>query len=353
MRRSLRLCMSRIALCIDFVVGVAGLTTADDRVTLIPDGAVDPVVVIGSIEDYTGEELLIQRPGTTVADRYPASNIVSVQTWRSAIHVQGIAEFNADETAAAEQSLLKSLQDEPRDWMKREILSQLVRCAMRRGDWGTAGTWFLQITDDDPSSRHWNIAPIQWAPQSLGDNQKTLARGWMKSSDSPAQLLAASWLLVDPIYGEAAEKKLDDLARDSNAIIAPLARAQLWRLRLGLDLNELEVQKWRQEVRRIPRSLRAGPQYLVGRGLLQRSEPAAAAAELLWLPMVYQDNEDLSARALVDAAGAFEKTGRTREAITLYDRVIEQYGWSPWANAARNARSVLSSPADSGENPAR
>lgn len=278
---------------------------------------------------------------------------MSVQTWRSTIHEQGIAEFNAGDHPTAEQSLLKSLPDEPRKWMQREILSQLVRCAMRRGDWGTAGTWFLQITDDDPSSRHWNIAPIQWAPQSLGENQKTLARGWMKSSDSPSQLLAASWLLIDPIYGEAAEKKLDDLARDSNGIIAPLARAQLWRLRLGLELNELEVQKWRQEVRRLPRPLRAGPQYLVGRGLLQRSEPAAASAELLWLPMVYQDNEDLSARALVDAAGALEKTGRTREAVTLYDRAIEQYAWSPWANAARNARSVLSSPAGSGENPQR
>lgn len=103
----------------------------------------------------------------------------------------------------------------------------------------------------------------------------------------------------------------------------------------------------------MPRSLRAGPQYLVGRGLLQRSEPAAAAAELLWLPMVYNDHEDLSARALVDAAGALEQTGQVNAALTLYDSVITQYAWSPWANEARQARSVLSSPVDSSDNPVR
>lgn len=330
----------------------AGLI-AEDRVTLTPEGAVDPVILIGSVEEYTGQELLLKRPGLDTPDRYPANSIQSVQTWRSAIHEQGIAELLAGTNPQAEQSLLKALSEEPRDWMKREILSLLVRCAIRRGDWSSAATRFLQISNEDAKTPHWNIAPIQWAPQTMGGETKTLARSWLKETDSPARLLAASWLLLDPVYGEAAEKQLDDLARDPNSCISNLARPQLWRVRLGLELSEMEVQKWRMEVRRLPRSLRAGPQYLIGRGLLQRREPGAAAAEFLWLPQVYNDNEDLSARALVDAAGALEKTGQTEAAMTLYDSAISKYPWSSGANEARHARSVLSSPDDSSENPGR
>jgi hypothetical protein len=336
-----------------FVACLGGTLCAEDRVTLIPAGAVDPVILIGSIEDYTGLELVLLRPGVASSDRYPANTIQSVQTWRSPMHEQGISELDAGTTSLAEQSLLQALKDEPRDWVKREILALLVRCAIRRHDWGTAGTRFLQITKQDAATPHWNIAPIQWAPQSLGDNPKTMARAWLNGTDPSSRLLAASWLLLDPVSGETAHQKLDDLARDPNRIINSYARSQLWRLRLGLELSELEVEKWRKEVRRMPRSFRAGPQYLVGRGLLQRSEPGAAAAELLWLPMVYHENEDLSARALVDAAGALEQTGQTQAALTLYDSVVARYGWSPWASEARHARSVLSSPADSSENPPR
>ena len=330
---------------ITFLIGwlCVGLVIADDRVTLIPEGAVDPVVLIGTIEDYTGEVLILRRADQRVGDRYPASAIQSVQTWRSAIHEQGISEFDSGENAPAEQSLLQALKEEPRDWVKREILSQLVRSAIRRGDWGTAGARFLQITDQDSTTPHWNVAPIHWAPQSMGDSQKSLARTWIKETESPQRLLAASWLLIDPVYGETAEKQLDDLARDSNRIVNTLARAQLWRLRL-------EVQKWQREARRMPRALRAGPQYLIGRGLLQRNEPRSAAAELLWLSTVYTDNEELSARAIVEAAGALEKSGQTEDALTLYNTAIQRFKWSSWANEAHAARSVLSSPANSREN---
>jgi hypothetical protein len=320
---------------------------------MIPDGAVDPVIVIGTVEDFTGDVLIVRRAGQPVADRYPATTIQSIQTWRSAIYEQGLKEFETGANAEAELSFQKALKDEPRDWIRREILAQLIRCAIRRGDWGLAGANFLKITREDSTTQFWNVAPLHWAPQSMGDSQRTLARTWIKESDSPTRMLAASWLLLDSVYGELAQKQMDDLARDSNHIIASLARAQLWRLRLGQEISELEIQKWQREVRRFPKSLRAGPQYLVGKGLNQRSEPRAAAAEWLWLSTVYTDHEELSARALVEAAGALEKLDQPQEAITLYSSVIERFAWSSWANEAHAARSVLSSPADSGENAKR
>ena len=333
--------------------GLVSVAESQDRVMILPDGAVDPVVVVGLVEDFTGEELLVKRMGQTVPDRYPASNVQMVQTWRSPIHEQGLKEFEAGENAQAELSLQKALQDEPRDWMKREILAQLIRCAIRRGDWSLAGSLFLKITREDPTTQFWNVAPLQWAPQSMGDSQKTLARTWIKEADSPTRLLAASWLLLDPVYGETAQKQMDDLARDANRIIAPLARSQQWRMRLGQEISELEIQKWQRDVRRLPRSLRAGPQYLVARGQLQRNEQRAAVAELLWLSTAYTDHEELTARALVEAASVLGKSGQTGDAMTLYTLIIEKYAWSPWFSEAHAARSVLSSPADSGENTKR
>ncbi len=343
----LRLCSQSLL----WLVWLIPLVSAEDRVTFTPAGALDPVVLIGTVEDYNGEELLLQRDGAPVSDRYPSRQVHAVQTWRSAIYDQGITEFQAGQTPQAELSLQQAVREEPRDWMKREILTHLVRCALRRGDWGTAGTRFLQITNQDATSRHWNVAPLMWAPQSLGESQKALARSWIRLPDSPSRLLAASGLLLDPVYGEAAAKTLDDLARDTNRMVSALARAQLWRLRLGLEISEIEVQKWRTEVRRLPRNLRAGPQYLVGRSLLQRHEPRSAAAEFLWLPLVYNDHEELSARALVDAAQALEQTGQERESLVLYELVRARFPWSPWANEARKSRSDLSSPTDSSENP--
>lgn len=339
-----------IALCWS---GLASAVQSQDRVTIIPDGAVDPIVVIGQVEDFTGEALLIKRMGQTKVDRYSASNVQGVDTWRSPLHEQGLKEFETGVNAKAELSLQKALQDEPRDWMKREILAELIRCAIRRADWGLAGVTFLKITREDPTTQFWNVAPLQWAPQSLGDSQKTLARNWIKETDSATRLLAASWLLLDPVYGETAQQQMDDLARDANRIIAPLARAQQWRLRLGPEISELEIQKWQRDVRRLPRNLRAGPQYLVGRGLVQRNEPRAAAAELLWLSTVYTDHEELTARALVEAASILEKSGQASDAMTLYTLIIEKYPWSAWSSEAHAARSVLSSPADSEENAQR
>lgn len=326
-------------------------SAAEDRVTLIPEGGTDPVVLIGTVENYTGAELVIQRAGVPSADHFPSGRILSVQTWHTAAHDQGLSELAQGKTLLAEQTLLKALRDDRRDWVQREIIAALTSCALRRGDWGTAGTRFLQITAHDGRSPHWSVAPLIWAPQALGDADKTLARNWMQQADSPSRLVAASWLLLDPVYGDAAKKKLDDVARDSNSIAASFARAQLWRVRLGPELSGIELEKWRQEIRRLPRPLRAGPQYLLGRGLLQRQDHTAAVGELMWLPMVYRENEELTARALSDAGNALAKLGKTREALTVYDELISKYPWSPWVNEAREARSVLSHSTDSSDNP--
>ncbi|RLS58979.1 MAG: hypothetical protein DWH91_01225 [Planctomycetota bacterium] len=323
---------------------------ADDRVTLIPEGAVDPVVIVGTVENYTGESLIIRRNGVP-NDRYPASSVVSVETLRMPKHDQGLELFQAGEIAMAEATLQAGLREEPREWVQREVLAELVRCAIRQGNLDAAGTYFQRITKDDPTTRHWKVAPLTWAPQAMAEGQRALARSWFDSPASSERLMAASWLLLDTVYGHTAETKLKDLSRDTNRVVSALARCQLWRLQMGTPLDEVELARWRRDVRKLPQELRAGPHYLVGKALMQRREPTLAAAEFLWLPMVYREPEDLAARALLDASRALESVGQTVDAIALLDRLDRNYRWSASAAEGRQARSVLSSEGNSDKNP--
>jgi len=323
---------------------------AEDRATLIPEGGTDPVIIIGTVEDFSGSELVIRRKGSDGSDHFTADRVLTVQTWHTTAHDQGAKELREGKTALAEQTLLKAVRDETRDWVQRDILALLVQCVLRRADWGTAGSRFLEIARHDPLTRHWSVAPLVWAPQTFSEADKDLARGWLSATGLPERLLGASWLLFDPELGDSAEKKFLELTRESNSVVSSLARSQLWRLRMVPDLSDVEVAKWRSEVRRLPRSIRSGPQYLLGRGLMTRREYAAAASELLWIPTVYHENEVLSARSLSDAGLSLTKTGKVREALVAYDELISRFPWSPWASEARDARSVLSHSNGSGEN---
>jgi hypothetical protein len=112
-----------------------------------------------------------------------------------------------------------------------------------------------------------------------------------------------------PIWRSAA---LDDLARAPDSHLQSLAQSQLWRLRLSAgDVSASELQMWRQQVTAMPPAIRSGPLYILGRTAANRSDMEQAAADWLWLPLVYDDDEPLAARACVDAAGALSRLGRT------------------------------------------
>jgi hypothetical protein len=81
--------------------------------------------------------------------------------------------------------------------------------------------------------------------------------------------------------------------------------------------------------------LRAGPMYLLGRAAALTSDSEQAAADWLWLPLVYHEDEHLAARACLEAADALDRLGRATEAETLHREVVERYGWSQFAAEAR------------------
>jgi tetratricopeptide (TPR) repeat protein len=262
--------------------------------------------------------------------------VLKVETYQTQAHVRGLAAFESGDLTLAENELISAANNEARTWVRQEILSWLVCCAQRRDDRLAAGKYFVRIIQSDPDTRHWSVIPLIWSAETVSRELRTEAQSWLGSSTEGVQLLGASMLLLDQQFAKSAGETLDRLTRSSDRSVQSLARAQTWRLRLvAADMTPNELLNWRERVERMPESLRGGPMYLIGRAASGRSDLEQAAADWLWLPLVYDDDEPLAARACYEAALALEQLGRLDEAVPLYDEVLQRYGWSPFAGDAR------------------
>lgn len=322
---------------------------ADDRVTVQPEEASSPVVVVGEVQEFNGRRIVIRVDSGVPVQTYPADAVLSVQTHQTQAHTRGLAAFDAGDFALAENEFITAANDEARTWVRQEILSWLVRCALRRGDRLAAGQYFVRIVQSDPETRFWSVIPLIWSAEPVGRDLQTEAQSWLASSTDGARLLGASILLLDGQQAALAQEALDKLVRSNDRAVQALARAQTWRLRIiAADMSPNELLGWRDRVERMPQALRGGPMYLIGRAASVRSDLEQAAADWLWLPLVYDDDELLSARACFEAADALDRLGRLDEAVPLYDEVMQRYGWSPFAADARQRLTQIAneSPSD-------
>lgn len=325
-----------LAIAVPMVLLTVGSAVARDRLVLQLPEKVTPLAISGDIADYTAEKIEIHLTVGNPVHTYPAAHVVSVQTVQTEAHRAGVKSFVAGEIDAAQQQFEQALQDEPRRWVRREILGWLVKVAQRKGDRATAGRRFLQITADEPAAREYALAPLVWTAVPIGSNLQQHGRLWLTGSSAAEQLMGASVLLLDQRYGATARGRLDELARGVDPRVAALARTQLWRLRISApDVTDNELASWEETIAGLPKELRAGPYYLLGRAAMQRSEYDRAAAALMWLPSVYRENEVLTAQAGIDAATALQRIGRLSEARLLLEELADDYGWSPVVGEAR------------------
>jgi hypothetical protein len=148
----------------------------------------------------------------------------------------------------------------------------------------------------------------------------------MTQQAEPARLIAASLLLDDAKYGPIAANQLKSLGTSPDRRIQQLAKAQLWRNELNsTDLSRYELDRWEERIDAMPEDLRGGPYFLLGRGFLLRQEYDKAAAAFLWLPLVYDHDQQLAARAAVAAANALVRVGEKTEAATIYREVVVRF----------------------------
>jgi tetratricopeptide (TPR) repeat protein len=319
-------------------------THGEDRVTVQRAGATGSMTITGEVEDFTARRLTLRIQDGAVRRSFPTEDVVSIETHRSEPHRQGLEALAAGRFADAESLLAAAINKDVRRWVQQDLYADLVRCALRRGDRRAAGNWFVRMIAQEPSSRHWGTAPLVWSAEEINGELREAATGWLASSDDGVRLPGASILLLDVQHSNSAQRALDDLSRSPDLPLQSLAQAQLWRLRLAAgDVSASELQVWRQGVESMPATIRAGPMYLIGRASAARSDLEQAAADWLWLPLVYDDDAGLAARACVDAADALSRLGRRDEAAGLYREAIDRFGWSPAARDAQQRLDRLSS----------
>ncbi|WP_437186585.1 hypothetical protein SH668x_003741 [Planctomicrobium sp. SH668] len=322
---------------------IASLCVAEDRVTYIPEGASGPVIIVGEVVDYTGRDLIFR--STTGSQRLASSVISGIETKYVPAHQRGLEEFQEGKTTEAIVSFQEALKVEPRQWVQREILAMLVKCFLRQDDLSSALQSFREIAISDPLTRHWGIAPLVWAPQTVSDRIRQEMIPWLKSERQVERMLGASLLLFDPTYQREAESNLALLSRDVNPVLSAYGKTQLWRLQIAKrDADPLSMESWRKEIQLMRPELRSGPQYLLSCAYEVQGDHRRSAAEGLWLPYVYPEHEVLAARAMGDAIGSLKRTGLTSEASTLQLELLNRYPWSREASQLRGALKQQPSP---------
>lgn len=325
-------------------IGQAALVLgADDVVYLKPrtDG-VRGQMLSGKIVDYTGRELKLQ--SATGRERtIPADRIEHVATTYCDEQRSGDALAAKHDFRGALEQYRRALAGsrEPREWVRRQILTQIVWCLRNLGQDDQAGEFFLVLLASDPYTRSFDCMPLAWTLDAPPAATARKARGWLDSKNPAAELLGASHLLATEARPAAVEH-LKRLLFDPDPRIAWLAQAQLWRIRAPAAPRE-QLQEWMGATEAADPALRAGAYFVLGSALVPTA-PEEAALALLKVPILYEREDRLAASALLAAGECLERTRRARQAAALYRELAESHPQAPEAReAGRRLQSLASS----------
>jgi TolA-binding protein len=311
--------------------------TANDVIHL-KQPASDAVMPVPAIIDDFNGRFIQYRVGTNVRQEQ-TSNVVGIDYDFSDGFDRAKALFDSGNYEPAEAEWKQALVAEPKSWVQREIRSWLVRTALRQDRWTDAANQFLAIAAEDPDTFHWQTAPLIWAPVTVRDSDRTTARNWLEGDRAIPRLLGASLLLKEPDpVGPAAERALTRLLEDPSKQVSGLARAQLWRNRLGKQPSDNEIANWRSHLNFLPETLRGGPQYLLATAYLQGGQFDRAAAEFLWIPLIYPQHEPTAARASFEAGVSLLRAARHDDAVKVLNETAANFSWSP---SGRDAKARL------------
>jgi len=316
------------------LAGVLRSAWSQDRVILQQPGG-SRLPLSGLVEDFTGRKLTIQVRVGDPLRHYPRDEVVEVQTSYTKPHLQGNALLAAARPSEARAEFTRALKEEDRAWVRRAILAQMVRCALWNGETREAVGLFLSIAESDPETFHFDVAPLAWSDGPTEPAVRAAAQIWIIESRAESQLIGASHLLLDAEFRDQAETVLRRLARDPNPKVQRLAQMQLWRGRSAVLATEGELLRWETAIDELPMELRGGGYFVLGQTLKRQQQPERAAALLLWIPMVYDADRFLAARACFDAAELVESFGDHNSAIRLYAEVSTRFADTPQGAVAR------------------
>jgi tetratricopeptide (TPR) repeat protein len=321
-----------------------------DKVTLLKEEDGSRTRVVCDVVDHTGEYIRYRIREEGPITIKPSSQVISIETSQTPNHIQGLEKFASGDTKEAIRLLEIALGQDGREWVRRDILAMLVKCALRQNNYTQAGERFLMIYGSDSTTHHFKSIPLLWTTSAPDPALKSVAIQWQDRNSAPAKLLAASALLFDPKYQSSVTLELQQLRSHADARVRSLAIAQLWRLELaGRKIDDTALDGWQHAIRSMPEDLHGGPYFLLGEGRRLRRHYDRAAVAYLWVPMVHDHDYQLSAQACLSAADSLVAIGQREEAITLYREVVLRYKQSSLAQDAAQALNDLTSPAAESE----
>ncbi len=326
--RRIVVCLSALSLA---MCGHCPAIIAEDIVYFAHPRARGETRVAGDVIDYKGKQLEIRVEGQVRT--LSAEQVRRIETRKQPAHVEGDKFFAAHDFSQARNAYQKARLAEPRAWVQRMLLAQLVWCDAHLGQFETAGERFLTLMGDDAETPYFDALPLAWVPRPATAALESRALAWLAAEPPVAQLLGASHLLMTR-HRTAALDKLQTLRLHKDPRLAGPANAQLWRAEIA-TASSAKVAQWQEELNKVPEPLRAGGYYVVGAALARQQQPENAALALLRVPVLYPQERNLAARCLADAAELLEGLGRADEAARLRRELVTKYAETPDAAEAK------------------
>jgi tetratricopeptide (TPR) repeat protein len=295
---------------------------AQDAVHLSTGSGGGRTKISGRVLDYTGRELQMELAGGR-QQNYPSAQVLQIDTAYGSKQVEADAAFARGRCDQALLLYQQAIKDEPRHWVQRQILAQLVGCyrALEQDD--RAGEAFAQLLRADPLTPYFDCIPLAWMPRQPSLGVEKAAAAWMQREEPAMVLLGASHLLTTPRRAAAIER-LNQLAAGDQQPFAQLAAAQFWRTALA-TASDAQLDGWSRAIDALPEKLQGGPYSVLGSARAQRKQWEPAALALLRVPILYPRDRPLAAQSLLEAGRALQSLGQEPEAMRLYRELLRTY----------------------------
>ncbi len=277
----------------------------------------------GEIIDYTGKSLTIVLAGDR-EQLIPTERVVEIKSAWTPQQTEGDKKYAEGKFDEALQQYEDSVRIEHRVWAKRLILSKHVWCLRATKKYELAAEKFLLIVGNDSTTQYFDCIPLAWKTQQPDAGFQRQAIKWLDAQDDAVTtLMGASWLL-STTHRPAALDALAQLGNDPDPRIAHLADAQRWRTEI-VTAKPDEVGRWQKQIDRMPKSLRAGPHFIVAQALARQGQHELSAMTFMRTAIFFPNDRQLVAGSLHLAATELEQLGRTSEAVGLYREVANVY----------------------------